>query len=157
MSEQERIEELLACLSDGLPLCEVYPLIRELKQGCGLRLDGNDLVLETSHPSLQYEHFARIDTRRPLSLEENNELTEHLKLVLGAWLRELKRKSKPDAFEQLHDEMKAKEASDKDIAKAWLSSRSPKERNKLLVDGREEAITRLVRRCTNLRAKRKKP
>jgi len=71
---------------------------------------------------------------------------------------ELRQKPKPaiDPFEQMHDAMKAKRATDKDIAEAWLTSRSPTERSKLLEDGKDEAIKSLVRRCTNLRANRKK-
>ncbi len=60
-----------------------------------------------------------------------------------------------DPFEFFHDGMKNEGATDKDIAKAWIESRSPKERNLLLTNGKYEAIDILTNRCRNLRLKRK--
>lgn len=64
-----------------------------------------------------------------------------------------------DPFEILHDDMRAKGATGKDIAAAFLDSRSPAEKNSLLQeqDGEREAtLDSLVRRGENLRAKRKR-
>lgn len=60
-----------------------------------------------------------------------------------------------DPFEQLHDRLKNNGATDKEIAKSWIASRSPVERNRLTQEG-EEAVASLVRKCTNLRLARKK-
>jgi hypothetical protein len=60
-----------------------------------------------------------------------------------------------DPFETFHDDLKAKGAIDEEIAKEWIKTRSPRERNKLLQGG-DDAIQSLIRKCTNLRQARKK-
>lgn len=60
-----------------------------------------------------------------------------------------------DPFEAFHDDMKAKKATDEEIAKEWIKTRSPRERNKLLQEGKQ-AIEVLKNSCRNLRQARKK-
>ncbi len=95
----EALDEIVASLRDGMPVNEVYGMLKQLslKGGCELVLDGTELVLTTNHPTIDYEHTARIDTEKPMADDDKQELSKHLILVLSAWARELRRESPEQA------------------------------------------------------------
>ena len=110
------------------------------------------------------DDWTKIEATLSLKLQKpfnwfNDELSaqDYLAVVDAIAMHEQSQpKPTTDPFELMHDEMKAQKATDKEIAEAWLKSRPPIERSALLRDGKDEVLKSLIRKCTNLRADRKK-
>lgn len=96
--------ELLTLIDDeGRRFGEIWRLVRQLEvlrrdlfgigddrsiwDGCGVRFEDHALVLLTYHPNMGDCHEARIDHYRKLSDDEENELRDHLRTIIKAWLR----------------------------------------------------------------------
>ena len=121
-----------------------------------VRLSEEDPVLYLELPINYFPAIRKeglVVTYAPLQASLRRELSK----VLCDWIQPTTNAMTAHPFAQLHDEMKARGATDKEVAKAWLKSRSQEIQKKLRADrgGENGAIQHLIRRCTNLRRKRK--
>ncbi len=166
------LQEVVDSLKDGLPVNEVLSTLRDAKlPGCEVEYQSGivtdrkgrqsvpyeEFIIRTKHPKFDYVHRIDFDLLRPIPAEDKKEFADHLILVLSAWIRELS-KAEIDPFELMHDEMKANDSLDKEVASEFLKSRNAIVRASLIAKhgSKEEAIRYYTKECDNLRQRRKR-
>jgi hypothetical protein len=82
-------KEMLAVLVDGAAVGEIYQVGRQLTEGVLMRLEDGDLIIETSHPTIDQSWQARVHQCDwgKFSQSELDELSRIVQVSLKAWIR----------------------------------------------------------------------